>query len=83
MPPKPKPKKTTNEITEIELDKLKKHALQHKGGMKSKHMKNMVKFMKDGMTFSKAHMESLKLDKDKKVVKPKKEKTLKYGYSEK
>ena len=83
MPPKPKPKKTTNEITEIELDKLKKHALQHKGGMKSKHMKNMVKFMKDGLSFNKAHSEAMKLDKDKQITKPKKEKTLKYGYSEK
>lgn len=47
----------------INMDKkLKEHAKFHKGGMKSKHMKNMVKFVKDGDSFKKAHEKAVKLD---------------------
>jgi len=41
--------------------KLREHSKKH-GGMNSKHMKNMVKFMKAGDSFSKAHMKAKKLD---------------------
>lgn len=44
---------------------LKDHAKLHRGGLKSKHMKNMIKFMKDGDSFSKAHMKAKALDKKK------------------
>ena len=41
--------------------KLREHAKQH-SGMTSKHMKNMVKFMRAGDSFAKAHGKSKKLD---------------------
>tara|TARA_R100000149_G_C5827354_1_gene104264 strand:- start:205 stop:768 length:564 start_codon:yes stop_codon:yes gene_type:complete len=44
--------------------KLKEHAKFHKGGMRSKHMKNMVKFIKEGDSFNKAHDKAVKLDKE-------------------
>tara|TARA_Y100000401_G_scaffold78811_1_gene64379 strand:- start:2305 stop:2580 length:276 start_codon:yes stop_codon:yes gene_type:complete len=49
-------------ISESEMKKLKEHSKMHKGGMSSKHMKNMIKFMKQGDTFSKAHNKAKKLD---------------------
>lgn len=50
--------------SKINLDskKLREHAKLHKGGMKSKHMQNMVKFMKAGDSFKKAHKKAVKLD---------------------
>tara|TARA_R100000388_G_scaffold91759_1_gene74074 strand:- start:859 stop:1137 length:279 start_codon:yes stop_codon:yes gene_type:complete len=53
-------------LTKSQMDKLKEHSKLHKGGMMSKHMKNMVKFMKQGDSFSKAHNKAVKLDKSKK-----------------
>ena len=50
-------------------EKLREHAKAHKGGMRGKHMRNMVKFMGEGMTFAKAHNKAKKLDP---VMKPKK-----------
>lgn len=47
------------ELSKKTMDKLKEHAKQHKGGMRSKHMKDMVKHMKDGKTFSQAHTMAL------------------------
>ena len=44
-------------------EKLKEHSKAHKGGMRSKHMRNMVKFLTDGDTFAKAHKKAVKLDK--------------------
>ena len=61
------------ELTQKQKDKLKEHSKLHKGGMNSKHMKNMVKFMKEGDSFTKAHNKAMKLDKeDNKKKKPKK-----------
>tara|TARA_A100000171_G_scaffold50063_1_gene60519 strand:- start:346 stop:477 length:132 start_codon:yes stop_codon:yes gene_type:complete len=42
-----------------------KHSEMHQGGMKSKHMKNMVKFMRAGDSFTVAHNKSKKLDEKK------------------
>jgi len=42
--------------------RLREHAKMHKGGMQSKHMKNMIKFMTNGDSFSKAHTKAKKLD---------------------
>jgi len=42
--------------------RLKEHAKMHKGGMRSKHMKNMVKFIKEGDSFEKAHKKAMKED---------------------
>ena len=41
---------------------LKDHAKLHRGGLKSKHMKNMIKFMKQGDTFNEAHNKAKKED---------------------
>ena len=54
--------KKVGEISESNMKKLKEHSKMHKG-MKSKHMLNMIKFMKAGDSFSKAHMKSKALDK--------------------
>lgn len=43
-------------------EKLREHSKAHKGGMRGKHMRNMVKFMGEGMTFAKAHNKAKKLD---------------------
>ncbi len=37
------------------MKRLKEHSKLHKGGMSSKHMKTMVKKMKEGLSFSQAH----------------------------
>ena len=50
------------EISEANMKKLKEHSKLH-NGMSSKHIKNMVKFMKEGDTFSMAHKKAVKLDK--------------------
>lgn len=65
--PKPKPKMKLKDVfikgKENDMEKkLKEHSKLHKGGMKSKHMKNMVKFIKEGDTFSIAHNKAKKLD---------------------
>ena len=65
--------------------KLREHSKNHEGGMTGKHMKNMVKFMRAGDSFSVAHNKAKKLD-DKKsthnshTVKPMK-KVQKSSYS--
>lgn len=46
----------------LDTQKLREHSKVHKGGMKSKHMQNMVKFMKAGDSFRKAHKKAKKLD---------------------
>ena len=63
-----KPKKMNNrggQLTQKQMDKLKEHSKLHKGGMSSKHMRNMKKFMMEGDSFTKAHNKALKLDKKK------------------
>jgi len=66
--PKPKPKMKLKDVfmekgKDNDMEKkLKEHSKLHKGGMKSKHMKNMVKFIKEGDTFSIAHNKAKKLD---------------------
>jgi len=49
------------EISEANMKKLKEHSKLH-NGMSSKHIKNMVKFMKEGNSFSMAHKKAVKLD---------------------
>ena len=55
-------KKTLNKKT---MDRLKEHSKKHKGGMSSSHMKDMIKNMKSGDTFSTAHTKAMKMDKPK------------------
>jgi hypothetical protein len=49
------------ELTDKQMARLKEHSKLHKGGMRSKHMKNMVKFMKEGDSFTKAHNKAMKI----------------------
>ena len=56
-------------LTTKQMDKLKEHSKAHPGGMRGKHMKNMVKFMKQGDTFSTAHTKAKRLDGDSKPKK--------------
>jgi exopolyphosphatase/pppGpp-phosphohydrolase len=53
------------DLTDKQKAKLKEHSKMHKGGMNSKHMRNMVKFMKEGDSFTKAHNKAMKEDKKK------------------
>ena len=56
-----------------EMKKLQTHSKKHEGGMKSKHMQNMKKFMIAGDSFIVAHGKAKRLDKPK-ADKPKMEK---------
>tara|TARA_R100000329_G_scaffold149866_1_gene141398 strand:+ start:867 stop:1109 length:243 start_codon:yes stop_codon:yes gene_type:complete len=49
-------------LTEAQSKKLMEHSKMHEGGMQGKHMKNMVKFMRAGDTFTVAHNKAKKLD---------------------
>tara|TARA_R100000734_G_scaffold18690_2_gene16163 strand:+ start:558 stop:749 length:192 start_codon:yes stop_codon:yes gene_type:complete len=59
-------------ITKVEMKKLETHSKKHKGGMNSKHMKNMMKFMKAGDAFITAHKKAVDLDKKNKMNKMRK-----------
>ncbi len=48
-------------LTKSQMDKLKEHSKEH-GGMNSKHMRMMKKMMEEGMSFSKAHREAVKME---------------------
>ena len=68
MNSKPKPKVNNDkgkkgEISQKEMARLIEHSKQHKGGMRSKHMRNMIKMMKEGMSFAMAHKKAMELDK--------------------
>ena len=49
--------------SDLNQKKLREHAKNHAGGMQGKHIRNMVKFMKAGDSFNKAHKKAKKLDK--------------------
>jgi len=76
--PKPKPKMKLKDVfikkgKDNDMEKkLKEHSKLHKGGMKSKHMKNMVKFIKEGDKFSIAQNKAKKLDSKNRKKKKKK-----------
>jgi len=55
-------KKEDKKLTEADMKKLQEHSKSHEGGMKGKHMKNMIKFMKQGDSFKKAHEKAKKED---------------------
>lgn len=59
------------DLSKKNQEKLKEHSKFHKGGLQSKHMKNMIKFMSNGDSFSVAHKKAMKLDKEKKKSKTK------------
>jgi len=77
MPKKSMPKKKMenkkSDLSDAQMTKLKEHSKQH-GGMSSKHMRMMVKLMKEGMSFSKAHNKTVEMEKgDKGKMEDKKE----------
>ena len=50
-------------ISKKMMERLKEHAKMHKGGMRSKHMQNMKKFIDAGDSFNMAHQKAMALDK--------------------
>jgi len=54
-----------NKLSESDKKKLKEHSKDFKNGMKSSHIKNMMKFMKEGNSFSVSHRKAVQLDKGK------------------
>jgi len=52
-------------LSKAQMEQLKKHSKKH-NGMNSIHIKNMIKFMKQGQSFMKAHMKAQQLDMAKK-----------------
>ena len=66
---KEKEKKTTLKqvFGKAMKERIKKHSKLHKGGMESKHIKNMERLIKSGKTFDQAHAEAVKLDKRAKM----------------
>jgi len=60
-----KPKTKSTSVSTAMMKRLREHARLHQGGMQGKHMKNMIKAIKKGKSFSEAHKEAIKLDKKK------------------
>jgi len=58
-----KESKKSKILSEKDMERLKEHSKLHKGRMMGKHMKNMIKFMKEGDSFSVAHKKAKALDK--------------------
>ena len=53
-------------LSESQMKRLKEHSKMHKGGMKSKHMRAMIKAMEDGDSFNVAHNKAVAKDKKSK-----------------
>lgn len=49
-------------LSKAQMEKLKEHAKNHAGGMRGKHMRNMLKFMRSGDSFAVAHKKAVKMD---------------------
>ena len=63
---KKKPKMTQiRGLTQAMSNKIVKHSDLHKGGMQSKHIKNMIIYIRAGDSFTVAHNKAKKLDKKK------------------
>ena len=60
MPKKKAPPKK-GKISKAMLERLLVHSKMHKGGMRSKHMILMLRFVKQGDSFNKAHEKAKKL----------------------
>ena len=45
------------------MSRLIEHSKSHEGGMKGRHMRNMIRMMKQGMSFAMAHKKAKELDK--------------------
>ena len=57
-------KKNKDDLSAVQMKKIKEHSKMHKGGMSSPHIKNMIKFMKPPkkLSFDQAHKEAVKID---------------------
>jgi hypothetical protein len=53
----------SNMISDKNMARLRELSKAHKGGMRSRHMRNMKKFMMEGDSFTKAHNKAMKMDK--------------------
>ena len=65
------------DLSKTNQEKIKKHSSSHKGGMQSKHIRNMIRFMTKGDSFSVAHKKAMEIDKKSKNNKSVKRS---YGY---
>lgn len=65
-------------ISKSEMKKLETHSKKHKGGMDSKHIKNMMSFMKKGDAFIVAHGKAVNMDKKKTMKKGMKKNKMMY-----
>jgi len=54
-------------LTTEQKNKIKKHSTKH-GGMGSKHIQNMQRFMRAGLSFATAHKKATALDKKTKKI---------------
>jgi len=50
-------------LTKEQKEKLKKHSTKHVGGMGSRHIQNMQRFMRGGDSFATAHKKATEIDK--------------------
>ena len=55
------------DLSKANQEKIKKHSSAHEGGMKSKHIRNMIRFMTKGDSFSVAHKKAMEIDKKTKM----------------
>ena len=55
-----KKKPMKKQLTQSQMGKLLSHSKNHKGGMRSKHMAIMIREMKNGVSFDKAHKIAMK-----------------------
>ena len=67
------------QLTQKQKDKIKAHSKFHQGGMSSPHIRRMIKHMKEGDSFTKAHNKAKKQYNKKKMNnKPKKKNMYRY-----
>tara|TARA_R110002167_G_scaffold237309_1_gene442521 strand:+ start:158 stop:364 length:207 start_codon:yes stop_codon:yes gene_type:complete len=51
------------------VERLLIHSKLHRGGMRSRHMRMMIKFIKNGLSFTKAHNRAKKIESTTRVAK--------------
>ena len=51
------------------VERLLVHSKLHRGGMRSKHMRMMIKFIKNGLSFTRAHNRAKKIESTAQVAK--------------
>ena len=51
------------------VERLLIHSKLHRGGMRSRHMRMMIKFIKNGLSFTRAHNRAKKIESTAQVAK--------------